>query len=185
MGLSVIIEWQPPQSWPWLTFFRTTVTEGLKAAVTLLWRWVTDTHACTTQSYPHVCARTQRYRQEQREACTDLHRHTQALKAHTDVPMYSQQDFQINTKPQTHTDTHTCTHSLSCNDMRLTYIDRLICVRVCGSVKAPLTHTSPYSTLLYMYNTELPTSLFWMFCQHQGSIQTKVVCPPPTPSVTG
>ncbi len=44
-------------------------------------------------------------------------------------------------------------HSINLNDMRLTHIDQLIFVGVCGSVKAPLTHASPYSTLSTLFCT--------------------------------
>lgn len=49
--------------------------------------------------------------------------------------------------------THTAhTHSISLNDMRLTHIDRLIFVGVCGGVETPLWHTLLHSQQDQLYS---------------------------------
>lgn len=83
----------------------------------------------------------------------------------------------------THSHMHTVhTHSISLNDMGLTHIDRLIFVGVCGSVKAPLTYTFPYSTLSTLFCTthlqDGPTSI-WLLCflHIEGTCKLKLSAP--------
>lgn len=93
-----------------------------KLAVTLLWRWVTNTHVDTGPKGERA--------------------HTHTKKTFTETAAHS--------KTRTYTRAPR-THSISLSGKQLTHIDCLIFAGVCSSVKAPLmhthTHTSPYSSV--------------------------------------
>lgn len=83
------------------------------------------------------------------------------------------------------TATHTLTHSIGLNDMRLTHIDRLIFVGVCGSVKTPLSkrHTHSLSLLNSVSCTthlrDRPTNIgLPCFLHIEANVQSEALCSP-------
>lgn len=101
---------------------------------------------------------------KQRQACTDTHRHTYGLSKLTRMrTCIAYQNVHRNRYTAGHKGTAR-THSISLNDRRLTRIDHLIFLRVCGSVKAHHRNPSPYSSLStaqHISETDFPISLFF------------------------
>lgn len=92
-----------------------------KAAVTLLWRWVTK-HACRHRTKRQACAQNKIKKIKKRKKAA----HSKA-RTYTRAPR---------------------THSISLSGKRLTRIDCLIFAGVCSSVKAPLKRTHTHTLLL-------------------------------------